>query len=788
MKRKDFILVIAIVFCGFTLGVGLIYSKLNPVLKDSNGPITDSVQSFAAGLSNGMTNKFTAIPSGASLIDIGSDRSTLQKYVGVIAKQYYYKQYYTDYEQHYSDNNLGSGGSNKRTFALRNLNVSPESISRTNINNFDCSSFVTNVYMNALGYSFSNYATNSTSRNFVVDKNYTSNKSNNNTNFNKALLNDGIGVSTEMFTNIALQKYGLNENSVEAGKVYTGDSFVPFFYKIAPGDFNDPNKKSAIFKQVFGEKSNPNVNRIIQDGDIFVIRYDVNNVDSDKIDSTSGHTLLFYNNLFYHSQGKDYKDDEYSIRRWGVYGDYFANREDYGENDNNEGDFDSYLFASVCVKEEDKKCITYKLPKYIMVLRPINEVLSSNYTNVYTANNSKKTSSNLDFLADAGYLQYEEYLSKNVGGKDILLSSTNSINQNDLLKVNLVIKSHALANKQATKFTSISDSINQAVDIQSFTYTDSDHNKNIVTCTLSGGKYTCKNQSGKAVSNPAVKVNKANGKTTITYENAMVYPCNASGNCISKEFVLSYTYKVNTASNGVVVKPGMILSRDNKKYVMGDMSYRVEKTYSSVKINNKVVNSKNVKSINSYLDLLYRSTNQTTPLVNLYKSIFGTKLGDVANYESNIFDKTSDGNYVLKSGSNSIKDMLIPGMYGGTKVLGNVDGNRKKIITMDNFEIGDIIIVKKNGEINYYVYLGFVDNNYYMLESNLVTKLIFKRYILSVNSYTDSQFLLNLYNSKSDHVDGNYISGNKDKDKDKKISMMLYTADNFVVLRPNKTK
>ena len=76
-------------------------------------------------------------------------RKQLQDMVVSTALSYYYNNAYTDYEQYAMDD--------YSTFNWRNLNTPPEMLSRSNVNNFDCSSFVNSVYLYSLGYDDSDY-------------------------------------------------------------------------------------------------------------------------------------------------------------------------------------------------------------------------------------------------------------------------------------------------------------------------------------------------------------------------------------------------------------------------------------------------------------------------------------------------------------------------------------------------------------------------------------------------------------------------------------------------------
>ena len=126
---------------------------------------------------------------GQELTAITTSRSKAQTQVQAVAEQYLYKKLYTDYEQKNQDvsvisvNNkkyaLSDSGSNlSKTFSYRNLNMTPFEISRSNYNIFDCTGFVSNVYLNAFGFDFGDYFSLQLDGKNVFKQTYVNNNSN----------------------------------------------------------------------------------------------------------------------------------------------------------------------------------------------------------------------------------------------------------------------------------------------------------------------------------------------------------------------------------------------------------------------------------------------------------------------------------------------------------------------------------------------------------------------------------------------------------------------------------
>ena len=89
-----------------------------------------------------------SISNSANINTIASNsytRKELQDMVVATAKSFYYNGKYSDYEQHGMDNKVAIPTNANATFSSfqwRNLNITPESVSRSNRYSTDCSGIV----------------------------------------------------------------------------------------------------------------------------------------------------------------------------------------------------------------------------------------------------------------------------------------------------------------------------------------------------------------------------------------------------------------------------------------------------------------------------------------------------------------------------------------------------------------------------------------------------------------------------------------------------------------------
>lgn len=244
-------------------------------------------------------------------------RSNLQNMVVSTAFEYYYNHYFSDYEQ----SKMSNG------YNFRKITAS-ETVNRSDQYYIDCSSFITSVYLNSLGFWFNDYADYSEGTYYknllyyhvTSSSSKTLTQSDKEERYNTAVFNYGIGINTSMMMEIAKTvandrgyswKFNNLKNTSSFDAEHKRDKIVAYYEKF------DNNNASHIFSSrkssiISTFKSSDG----LQPGDLIVYR-------RTSTTGERGHVILYtgynfgaaYDNGsdvrgFFHAQGKDYDFDE----------------------------------------------------------------------------------------------------------------------------------------------------------------------------------------------------------------------------------------------------------------------------------------------------------------------------------------------------------------------------------------------------------------------------------------------------------------------------------------------
>ena len=608
----------------------------------------------------------------------------MQNIVKSVALQYLYKQKLTDYEQ-FSLDYEASGV--KSTFSPRNFNMSPLYLSRSNENNFDCSSFITNVYMNAFGFTFSDFY--NLSDNAFMDINNNKVVSVSKSSYYDGLINNGKGTSTRLLEKLYNAKENTNGSDYRKLNVNQNSLSDMIVYSVSSGSNDNFKVNSINYKTKKNVKSE--LMSKLQTGDILLIRERDKVTKSGKVsfENNRGHVLIYVKdsgdvamkNGFIHSTGVSfpmkkfasidkeadniaYGDDEYSVR--------YASEGSYLNQILSTNTV--YLFA---------------------IFRPINIIKKGNYTNIYTnSTNSLQTSSNIISLSKKNTIAMQQYVFNSTKAEHV--NQYNVINNGDVIRVKSYFKN------KGTKTEVFS------VDIY--------YPQNAKYVKGNSVVFEKKGQVNKALESKGSNFSRFNMEL-------------AAGQEVYIEYTFTYNYNRETQ----ISLPGMkvYLASDNK-------SNKVEFPNLTFNVNNNSNNPNLFNTLNNYYGSK-QSNNRSNNFVKLYQDVFGVSLktnsgASLSNEQvSKLVDKVKSElttckdnckNIYMKKLDNSsskLSSLVVPGMYGGMYLRGNIDGNRIRTISTDYLEAGDIIVAYKNNNSYTFVYGGIksINQNNRMITSPL---------------------------------------------------------------------
>lgn len=389
----------------------------------------------------------------------------------------------------------------------------------------------------------------------------------------------------------------------------------------------------------------------------------------------------------------------------------------------------------------------------ITIFRPLNEIKQANYTNFYkfeVENTKGKVyiSKNTIARSELEDLRISENVRKvDENGNFIgeYLSEYNSVNVGDTLHYRLCLENmtYKIDNKDA--------GANYTVNVSA---TLPDNTVLVKRRVQNNGVVTVVNCQDKDC-----EIDKSTN--TITWKNVKLLPnTNVSEvNNVCDNHV-GYTVKVTgTNDENILYSAGMKVNKvdddgnvSNNALTMAPLKVHivptVDDTYATkflnkrTSINEAITNGKisivnneaNVTSTNSFKNTIENINNGTSNIKMLpsqvikllYYNVFdGMNIGNIGYYaegnssgNNGVFkkfvDKSNYTNYTIRlsySSGDTNGKILIPGLYGGRKVRGNLDLKRESIIKIEYLEVGDLILsTEDDGTKKYWIYLGKNEN------------------------------------------------------------------------------
>lgn len=769
-------------------------------------------------------------------------RDQLQKMLVSAAISYYYNNYYSDYEQYLLDADVEYPSVNGKnscvlnyknatgcisssnyfplvsTTFYRNLKITPEEVSRSNMYNTDCTGFTYLVYNNVLGYDLSEFYSLTSTSNVVrinsdglptkkraiesksdyyemVDKfdrawNCTGNLERIS---NCIVKNNGdrnACVFSQSLSNESMKKYNINGEYSKKGVEYVdknNNSELIYNYNFKHLTYHDETDYSG-YKDEWAKvikkfiKTDGNSEFMMQPGDMLKITY-----------TQYGHVMVYVDKALnendtglIHATGEDGVWEDFSVRYEPDIYDYL-----------------SHKMISLKDSGNDDSRITS-----LSVIRPINKYC--NKTNGKEICNNDNITTNDEARVAFSSTRVEQYITKDGRG----ISSYNSVDVGDTITYGLSLE-----------------------DKRNYGYC-SNSSKNKKTCVCNENDPNCGLEwieTGNVYDDGVDGEKTYTIKFTLPYGTTMEKYPSAFKKIVNSDNSISYVYtgtgyknptfnvsidssapgkiepgKFEVTYNGSTLKLETIELNVNRTINYNDISKINEKinefkykkfTYSNT---NQINNTSNISTVTKFssldfikyiyynnfnIDLSYLTGQKIVDSLFFSWSTSNTQTKNNTNYTYKV------SAFFKKDGTDDISKMLVDGMYGGKKLIGNENGKRIKYIHHRYFEVGDIIAVSDK----------FIDNFYHNREGNHLNYSLttinpnndFKYYIVSDFSSNGYPTLINFSDkgvescSQEARVfddDGNYIMNNKKEYNcsSRVIKHLLYSSNLFVVLRPTK--
>lgn len=682
-----------------------------------------------------------------SLTDFENNRTEAEQIVKAVAEEYLYKNYSTDYEQKNADiyaydyaGNITDSTNNylNKTFLFRNLNMTPFDISRSNQNNFDCSSFVTNVYLNSFGFDFRDYYSDyyqAFSKSYVAPSYTNDGKISNSSihykscNFDlNSFLYSGRGPSTVGFKylqEILEKSSGQNQS--------TNEKLFPYFLE---------NKNGIKKKDLTDLESK------FKTGDILLVRR------IDKDGKESGHVMIYVKNHitanqelsngFIHSTGKDLP-----------LADFTKNTTDLGIDKYSVRyiTFDKYIdnnFKNTYDKSNDR------IITYLAIIRPINIVLNSEYTNAYTNTKVKKTTKNIYNLAKMSYMldknsniydnykiSMQQYLYNNT--QRGYINKTNVVNDGDEISIKAYIKNKG----RHTNSVTIKMPYQDNGRLSYVTY-GCKSNRNINNTVVEYTRCSADNN---------ITVNKDENNKVITYTIKDLKPGD-NANVYYKVQYHSGTNQEKLDIDGMTLYFGEGVN--NNQIQFRDLSITGSKNkYTGY---SKKASESTIKMINNYYFSGNAKANRDKSLLRMYNEVFKIDLsgilGNLDSKTSTTVDKVMNGIFEYKTTNSQDEDkingyfynpknqqiekLVVKGLYGGTLVRANIDGERTHQLTFEMLEPGDIVLAFNDANNKKFHSFMFVYGGYKEVINNAQVTKQYILYFRQKNVYVTTNKSLNI--------------------------------------------
>ncbi len=560
-------------------------------------------------------------------------RAILQKYVVSTAKSYLWNKEYSDYDQHAMDV--------YNTFKWRNITISPDEISRNNYYHIDCSSFVTSVYYNSLLFDFSKYSKFSSSKYLksnlevgpgdgeVIDE----------TIYKREFSTTGGGPSTSMFRKMA----DSSSDSLIGG---IGDDKLVAYYYAVKGD-----------KCVNDSKIDEMYNKL-QTGDLMVYRH---KKTVDGTSSNGGHVMLFVKDLlgegvdgFIHATGYSYLFDELNMQE-----DLYSVQT--ADKDNFDGRLKTNCNNGTPINTS-KNYITS-----IIILRPINDVLN-NYCNNNLCNNVE-INKNVLARNEISNMKIEQYAKVGENSdNDVNLGKYQSVQKNEKIRYVLYLGNNDIEEYSGLAVTA---SIPEGTSFVSCNNNCVNSN-GVISWSNVGNKYD--NDKTYRVYHYTVNVDKTSGNIV---NNGMKITTSSGKELQLSKIVtkVNKTIRDNSLTNSI--KKAIVAHKNG--YI--SFNANADGTAYKQKISDLSSTNKLELTPQSFIRLLYYDAYDVTSLGNITKDKIKNQLLLTNN---DLYAKKTTGN-------NTLDKQLVPGLYGGRYLAGNVNEDRITYLTTNDLEIGDVI-------------------------------------------------------------------------------------------------
>lgn len=759
-------------------------------------------------------------------------RDELQKMLVSAAVSYYYNNYYSDYEQYLLDTDVkypAPSGSNNEcvldyknatncvsksnyyplvsTTFFRNLNITPEEVGRSNLYNTDCTGFTYLVYNNVLGYDLSEFYSFSGTTNVVristdgvpekrravsskSDYYETANKFgriwNSNGNLGRitnCLVKNNGDRNACAFNSLSddeLKKYNIDGEYSKKGVSYVDRNnkselvYNYNFKNLTYGDSTNYANYLTEWNNVIKYFDKSDSSFLMQPGDMLKLAY-----------TSNGHVMVYVGEAFntndaglIHSTGTDGSWEDFSVRY-----------------ERNVSEYLNYKLTNLKEKG-DKSRITS-----ISIIRPINKYCST-VDGKETCTNNNISSNDKARVAFSG-TRVEQYVTKDGRG----ISTYNSVDVGDTVTYGISLEDKRkygyCSNSSKTKKTCVCPDNNPNCGLEwietGYVYDNSENASFKIKFTLPQGTTISKYPAGfKKI---------VNSDNSISYEGTgyryptfdVIINSSDSGKIGTGKFEVTYkgstltleTIELNvnrTVNSNDVDKLNNTVNNFKGTYSTSD---QISKT-SNINTTTKFSSLDFIKYIyynNFNIDLSYLTGQKIADSLFFSWSQSNTKEYNGVNYTYNV------SAFFKKDGTDNISKMLVDGMYGGKKLIGNENAKRIKYIHHRYFEVGDIIVVSDK----------FIDNFSHDRDGTALNFSLttidpakdFKYYL--VNGF-DSSGYPNLINFDNNGInscnqdkkvfdgDGNYIMNNNYEYNcsSRVIKQLLYSSNLFAVLRPTK--
>ena len=775
-------------------------------------------------------------------------REELQKMIVSAAISYYWNNMYSDYEQYTLDFDTpypaAKDGTNTNntciynykdyqsqttkciskynnyplvsTTLFRNLKITPEEVGRSNMYNTDCTGFTYLVYNNVLGYDLSEFyslfgttnivrinsdGTPSKKRAVTSKTDYTDvaidkfsrawSTNGNLTRITNCIVhNNGDREKCSFNTTLSdteLEKYNIGAAYSKKGEVYTdknNKSEIVFNYNFSQTTSDEYLKEWENIKANFIKGDN----NIMQPGDMIKIAYPSN-----------GHVMVYIGDALNTA-------DSGFIHSWGADGSWDSKGIRY-ENS-------VYYFLNNKIKDFQNGKNSSRITS-LTVFRPINIYCSKN-SGKETCSDNKISSNDEARVAFSG-TKAEQYIAKD----DRVITSYNSVAVGDTITYHLNIN-----------------------DRRNYGYC-SDSSKGKGNCECKDTEPNCGRKwytTGSVYETETEEKKKYTIKfflpkgTTMKDSEHFNYDKEENGYKVYKYTGNGYTYHALDvtidSSVSSKIEPGIFeITYNGSTLTLKTIELNVNSTISS----NAVDELKT--TINEFTGKTYSSTGQITSKekfktatafssLDFIKYIYlknfnidlsylnGTKIVDSLFYswntEASITNDNKDYKYKVsaffkKDDTSDINKMLVDGMYGGKKLIGNENEKRIKYIHHRNFEIGDIIVVSDK-TINSFDHSTRVGNALNFSLTEVDQKQGFKYYLVSGFEMVGEEdkddkekypVLVRFSSSGLETCDGkkkvfdgkdNYLieSTTATKCSPRVIKHLLFSSNIFAVLRPTQ--